>query len=175
MLVAQIGAPHGVRGEVRIRAFTDDPETLIAYGLLETEDGSGRVKIRRLRPGKGGVIAVIEGMASRDAAEALKNCRLYVPRDALAEPEEDEWYHVDLVGLIAREVGGCEIGTIAGVHDFGAGDLLEVQLTGSRRSVLVPFTREIVPDVDIAGGHVTIDAPAGLLEEADPQNGTERT
>ncbi len=169
VLIAEIGAPHGVRGQVRLRAFSDDPHAITEYGPLETEDRTRRLTIRRLRPGKGMMVADIEGVTTRDEAEALKNRRLYVARARLPEPGDEAWYHVDLVGLQARDASGRVLGSLIAVQDFGAGDLLEIRLEGSRRTVLVPFTREVVPVVDVAGGHVVIDPPAGLLDEPDAE------
>jgi 16S rRNA processing protein RimM len=159
-----VGAPHGVRGEIRIKSETTDPLDIGAYGPLATEDGR-TLKVKTVRPGKGVVVATFEGINDRDAAEALKNQRLYVDRDRLPEPDEDEWYHADLVGLAAVGVDGTQIGTVTAVQDFGGGDLLEVALTGSRRTVFVPFNRTVVPDVDIAGGRLIVDPPDGLFEE----------
>ena len=162
VLVGIVSGAQGLKGEVRIKSYTADPLDIAAYGPLETEDGR-RVGIRRVRPGKGIVIAVLEGIADRDAVEALKNCRLYVDRDRVPETEDDEWYHADLIGLRVEDKNGTEIGTVTAVQDFGGGDLLEIALRGSRRTVLVPFTRAVVPVVDIDIGRVVIDPPAGLL------------
>ncbi|MEJ8574766.1 ribosome maturation factor RimM [Microbaculum marinum] len=162
--VGVVGAPHGVRGEVRIKSETADPLDIAAYGPLSTEDGR-TLTIRSVRPAKGVVVASIEGITDRDAAETLKNRRLYVDRDRLPEPDEDEWYHADLVGLSAVGVDGAKIGTVTAVQDFGGGDLLEVALSESRRTVFVPFNRTVVPDVDIAAGRLIVDPPDGLLDE----------
>jgi 16S rRNA processing protein RimM len=162
--VAEIGAPRGVRGEVRLRAFTEDPAALLAYGPLETTDGR-KLIVLRLTPAKGAFVARIEGVETREAAEALKSARLYVPRGRLPPPGEGEWYHADLVGLVAFHVAGGEIGSVIAVQDFGAGDLLEIRLSGGRRTVLLPFTRAVVPVVDVTAGRIEIDPPEGLLNE----------
>lgn len=174
-----VAGAHGVRGEVRIKPFTERPDGVAAYGPVETEDG--RVfAIRVTKPVKGGVAARLEGVASREAAAALKGQRLYVPRARLGEPEADEdgeeaWYHADLIGCAVVGEDGTEIGTVQAVHDFGAGDLLEVlradargsgvPRAGARGSVLVPFTRAECPKVDIAARRIVCVPPAGLLDE----------
>lgn len=170
--VGVVGAPHGVRGEVRVSSHTSNPLDLGAYGPLETEDGR-RLKLRKVRPGKNVVIATFEGVADRDAAEALKNRRLYVARDRLPEPDEDEWYHADLIGLRAETAEGATIGTVLAVQDFGGGDLIELKLAGSSRTAYLPFTRAVVPVVDVTGGRLVVDPPEGLLDEGTERDDTE--
>lgn len=164
VLVAQIGAPHGVKGEVRLRVFTEEPEALLGYNPLQTENGRS-LTVRRLQPAKGMFVASIDGVSDRDAAAMLTNARLYVPRERLPEPENEAWYHVDLIGLAALHVDGRRLGEVVAVQDFGAGDLLEIRLEGTRRTVFVPFTKQTVPLVDVAGGRVEIDPPPGLMDE----------
>ncbi|ESR26358.1 ribosome maturation factor RimM [Lutibaculum baratangense] len=164
--VARIGAPHGVRGAVRLFAFTADPADVAAYGPLETEDGRRRLTIRSLKPGKDVLIAEFTGVADREAADALKNVRLYVDRTSLPEPEaEDEWYHADLIGLSVSNGAGETVGEVIAVQDFGGGDLLEIRWDGRRQTVYLPFTRDAVPVVDVKGGFLIVDPPAGLLDE----------
>ena len=164
--VAQIGAPHGVRGEVRLRVFTEEPKALTRYGPLETEDGSQRFEIEALRPGKQHFVARLRGIADRTAAERLNNVALYVPRDRLPPPEDDEtFYHADLIGLSAYDRQGAMIGTVLAVHNFGAGDVLEIQPQSGGAPVMLAFTAATVPSVDIAGGRIVIDAPEGTFEE----------
>lgn len=165
--IARIGAPHGVRGQVRLQAFTAEPADVAAYGALETEDGTRRVEILGLKPGKTGFIADLKGVTDRNAAEALKNARLYVSRTVLPEADEEEWYHADLIGLAVRDGGGETVGEVVTVQDFGGGDLLEIRYRDRRQTVYLPFTRDAVPTVDVAGGFVIVDPPAGLLDEAD--------
>lgn len=160
-----IGA-QGVRGEVRIKAFAERPDDLGAYGPLETEDGAASYLVERLRPAKGVVIARLAGIADRNAAEALKGTRLYVGRDALPEPEEEEWYHADLIGLAVETVDGRRLGTVAAIHDFGAGDLVEVACEDGGPTEMIPFTREQVPVVDVAAGRLVV-VPLEEMEEAD--------
>jgi 16S rRNA processing protein RimM len=166
VLVAEIGAPHGVRGEVRLKSYTADPAAVADYGPLSDEAGR-RFEIRTLRPLKDDMLVVtLSGVPDRTAAERLTRTRLYVDRSALPEPEEeDEFYHTDLLGLAVETVAGEAIGTIVAVPNFGSDDLLEVARPG-RRSIYVPFTRAVVPTVDIPGRRVVIDPPDGLLDEA---------
>ncbi len=165
VLIAEIGAAHGVRGDVRVKAYTADPEAIGDYGPLSDEKGR-TYPIRSMRPLKGDMLVVaFEGVGDRTAAEALNRTRLYVDRSAMPEPEdEDEFYHADLVGLSVETVGGERIGTVVAVPNFGADDLVEVARPG-QRSLYIPFTRAAVPVVDVAGRRLVVDPPAGLLDE----------
>jgi 16S rRNA processing protein RimM len=163
--VAQIGAPHGVRGEVRLWTFTADPMAVTRYGPLEAEDGSCVFEIAALRPAKGHLVARLRGVDDRDAAERLTNIKLYVPRERLPAPEEGEFYHADLIGLVAVETDGTEFGIIVAVHNFGAGTLLEIQPKAGA-PILLPFTKTAVPTVDLASRRVVISPPEGLLESS---------
>lgn len=170
--VGAIAGAHGVRGEVRIKAFTEEPLDVAAYGPLETEDGARLFEVSSARLQKDHVVARLDGIASRDAALELKGTRLYVPRERLPETADDEtWYHADLIGLAAMLPGGRPLGSVVAVQDFGAGDLLEIQLEGSRQTVLVPFTRERVPKVDMAGRCIIIDPPPGNDDDAPAGDG----
>jgi 16S rRNA processing protein RimM len=162
--VARIGAAHGVKGEVRLWSFTADPAAVADYGPLESEDGTQRFEIEAMRPAKDHLVARLSGVRDRDAAERLANTRLYVARDRLPEPEPEEFYHADLIGLRAESRDGATLATIVGIHDFGAGDLLELRPLGGGGTVLMPFTAQTVPVVDIAGGRVVIDPPQDLLK-----------
>jgi 16S rRNA processing protein RimM len=162
--VAQIGAAHGIKGEVKLWSFTADPESVADYGPLESEDGTLRFEIEAVRPAKGHLVARLSGVRDRDAAERLTHLRLYVPRERLPPPELDEFYHADLIGLRAQDRDGTELATIVGSHDFGAGDLLELLPLGASSTVLMPFTAATVPVVDIAGGRVVIDPPEDLFK-----------
>ena len=155
---------RGIKGEVRIKSFTEVPEDIAAYGPLYDEDGARRFDLRVTGLHKGMVIGRIEGVRDRTAAEALKRTALFVDRSQLPPPEEDEFYHSDLEGLKAVGVGGEELGVVRGVFDFGAGPILEID-----GGVMVPFTTEAVPEVDIAGGKVTIDPPEGLFDPPGPE------
>ena len=158
--VAQIGAAHGVRGEVRLRSFTQDPLAFNSYGPLESEDGARRFKIETLRPAKDHFVARIAGIEDREAAEKLTNVRLYVPRDRLPPVEDDEtFYHADLVGLAAVTADGAPLGTVAAIHNFGAGDIVEIKRDGGE-PLLVPFTDAAVPKIDMAERRMVVVPPA---------------
>jgi 16S rRNA processing protein RimM len=156
--VAQIGAAHGVRGEVRLWTFTADPMAITHYGPLETEDGKRSFEIETVRPARAHLVARFKGVDDRSAAERLTNMKLFVPRARLPETEEHEYYHADLIGLRAEDEDGNEIGAVIAVHNFGAGDILEIQpLSGG--AMMLPFTETVVPEVDIKGGRIVIVLP----------------
>jgi 16S rRNA processing protein RimM len=166
--VAQIGGAHGIRGEVKLRSFTGDPMAVTDYGQLTTEDGAASFEIEAARPAKGHLVARFRGVHDRNAAERLTGLKLFVPRERLAAPAADEFYHADLIGLVAVTSGGAEVGRIVAVHDFGAGDILELRPQAGGNTTMLPFTDAFVPDVDLAGGRVTVV----LLEE--PPKGTSK-
>jgi len=172
--VARIGAAHGVRGEVKLWAFTADPMAVVSYGELQAEDGRA-FEIEAVRPAKDFLVARIKGVADRDAARRLCNTDLYVPRERLPQAEGGEYYHVDLIGLTVEDPGGARLGTIAAVHNFGAGDLLEVQPIGGGETVMVPFTDAVVPVVDIAGEKLIMRPPAGAFAEPPERQDAERS
>ena len=159
--IAQIGAAHGVRGEVRLKAFTHDPLSVTCYGALEAEDGR-RIEIEAVRPAKDILVARLKGVADRNAAEALTNLRLYVAREKLPKPEADEFYHADLVGLAAETKEGEAFGTVKAVHNFGAGDLIEVEPTSGGATLMLPFNEITVPLVDLAGGKIVVEPPVDM-------------
>lgn len=167
LCLGHISGAHGLKGEVRIESYTAVPEDIAAYGVLASEDGAQRFEVLSLRPGKGGaVIARLAGVSDRDAAERLKGVRLYIERARLPEPETDEWYHGDLIGLAAIDADGQKLGDVVSVQNFGAGDLLEIRLADSRKTGFVPFTAECVPHVDVKGGRLTVVPPWRLNGEA---------
>ncbi|MEN3975665.1 ribosome maturation factor RimM [Emcibacter sp. SYSU 3D8] len=157
VVLGAIAGAHGVRGEVKVKTFTEAPETIAAYGPL-TGDPGGRVfRVKGLRAVKDGAVVRLDGVEDREAAEALKGTRLCVSRAALGEPEEeDSFFHVDLIGLTAEDEAGTKLGTVIAVHAFGAGDMLDVRLDETGKSVLVPFRREMVPVVDLKGGRIVV-------------------
>jgi 16S rRNA processing protein RimM len=163
--VAQIGPAHGTRGEVRLRSFTADPMAVMDYGALETEDGTATFEIESLRPAKSHWVAQLRGVRDRNAAERLANTKLFVPRDRLPAAETDEFYHADLIGLAAVTADGRQLGTVVAIHDFGAGDILELRQEGERETVMLPFTSTTVPVVDIAGRRIVIDPPEGVFKD----------
>jgi 16S rRNA processing protein RimM len=162
--VAQIGAAHGIKGEVKLWSFTADPAAVKDYGPLESQDGTLRFEIEALRPAKDHLVARLSGVRDRDAAQRLTNVRLFVARERLPAPAPEEFYHADLIGLRAEGRDGAELATIVGIHDFGAGDLLELRPPGASSTVLMPFTAATVPVVDIAGGRIVIDPPEDLFK-----------
>lgn len=163
--VGALAGAHGVRGDVRLKSFCAVPEDIARYGPFTTEDGGGSFTLTLSKPIKNGFAARVTGITSREAAEALKGTRLYVPRDRLPDLPDDEFYHSDLIGLEVVDTGGQVLGKISAVHDHGAGDLLDVILKDRGGSVMVPFLQEIVPTVDLAAGRVIVDPPDGLLPE----------
>jgi 16S rRNA processing protein RimM len=163
IVVAQIGAAHGIRGEVRLFSFTGDPMAVAGYGPLETEDGSRSFEIEAVRPAKDHLVARLRGVHDRDAAEQLRNIKLYVPRSRLPPPDEEEYYHADLVGLAVVARDGSALGTVVAIQNYGAGDLVEVAPAAGGPTVMLPFTETVVPVVDIAAGRLVVEPPEGLL------------
>ncbi len=167
--VGAVATAHGIRGEVKIKTFTTEPANVGAYGPLADETGARSFVLEAVRPiADDMVIARLQGIADRNAAEALRGLRLYAPRTALPAPEQGEYYHHDLIGLRAVLAGGEALGTVSAVHNFGAGDLLEVERAAGE-PVVLPFTDAVVPAVDLAAGTVTVVLPEGLLDEAEPE------
>ncbi len=163
MLMGIVTGAHGVRGLVRVKSFTAAPEAIAAYGPLEDERGARRLSLELKSALRGVLIARVDGVDDRNAAEGLKGTRLYLSRARLPAPGEEEYYHADLVGLAVELRGGGVLGRVRAVHDFGAGDSLEVERPDGE-TLLVPFTEAVVPVVDIAGGRLVVDPPAGLLD-----------
>jgi 16S rRNA processing protein RimM len=164
VLLGVVAAPHGVRGLVRIRSFTEDPMAVAQYGPLSDETGKKKYRVEALSAARGAVLARIEGVADRTAAEALRGLRLYVERERLPATGEREWYEADLVGLSAVGRDGRDWGKVIAFHDFGGGRTMEVSGgAASRSSMMLPFTDEAVPEIDVEGGKVVVDPPAGLL------------
>ena len=157
--VAAIAGAFGVRGEAKLKTFTDDPAAVGDYGPLHTEDAKRSFKIKLTRPVKGGYAARLSGVATREEAEALKGTRLYADRSALPDPDEDEFYYADLLGLRIETADGTAIGKVKAIQDFGAGDVIEYLPEGGGESRYLPFTREIIPRVDIPGGRIIADPP----------------
>ena len=176
MCVARIGAPHGVRGEVKFWSYTADPWSVGDYGPLETEDGSVRLEIEALRAAKDHLVARLKGVNDRDAAARLTNTDLFVERDRLPDPEaEDEYYPADLIGLAVVDGDGYAVGSIAAVHNFGAGDLIEIKPAQGGATVLIPFTEAAVPVIDIAAGRIMVDAATFAAASAPPSDAERET
>ena len=159
-----VTAPHGVQGAVRIKSFTEQPEDVAGYGPLTDEAGLRRFELRVVGAGKGVVIARLSGVEDRNQAEALRGLRLYLPRSALPQTEAEEYYHADLIGLEAVLADGTPVGRVRAIHDFGAGDTLELARPGAP-ALMVPFTRAVVPSIELASGRLVLDPPPGLLDE----------
>jgi 16S rRNA processing protein RimM len=170
--VGRIASAHGVQGLIRINSYTEEPRDVAAYGPVTDEDGERMFELEVKRMTKTQVLVRIKGVMDRNAAEALRGIRLYVSRDVLPPPADDEFYWEDLVGLAAQTVDGKSLGSVLSVQEFGAGEMLEI---GSRNggTTLVPFTRDIVPQVDLQAAKIVIDPPLGLLEpvtKEEPEN-----
>jgi 16S rRNA processing protein RimM len=163
VLLGEIGAAQGLKGEVRLRSYTQDPAAIAGYGALEDEQGRA-IEIEHVRVTPKALIARIKGITTREGAEALVHTKLYIDRARLPAREEDEWYHLDLIGLAAIGQDGVEIGTVVALHNFGAGDIVEIKPAGGGSTVLVPFTHDTVPEVDVEGGRLTVVPPEGLFE-----------
>ena len=161
-----VTGPHGVQGAVRIKSFTEAPEDVARYGPLTDETGVRRFELRLIGAGKGVVIARLAGVENRNQAETLRGLRLYLPRSALPQPDAEEYYHADLIGLEAVLGDGTPVGRVRAIHDFGAGDTLELTRPGAS-PVMVPFTRAVIPSVELAAGRLVLDPPPGLLDESE--------
>ena len=167
LCVGIVTGPQGIRGAVRLKSFTAEASDIGAYGPLSDEAGARRFTVRITGAVKGAIIAELSGVGDRNAAEALKGLQLFVDRDQLPPAEEEEFYHADLIGLRAELVDGQALGTVSALHDFGAGQSLEIA-TGARETIMVPFTKAAVPIIDVAAGRLVIDPPVGLLEKPEP-------
>ncbi len=165
MLLGAITGARGLKGEVILKSFTQSPEAIANYGPLQSEDGAVKVVINRLSPVKGGFAAKLKGVNDRNGAEALKGIGLYVDRDQLGAVEEDEFFHADLIGLDVVRGDDGVIGKVTAVQNFGASDLLEIALTAAKGTVLLPFTKEAVPVLDLAAGRLEVNPPLGLWDK----------
>ena len=164
--VARIGAAHGVRGAVKLWTFTEDPFAVTRYGPLTTKDGARSFEIAHVREAKDHLVATLEGVTTRNEAERLNGIELYIAREKLPVTDDDEYYHADLIGLAAETTGGAPLGKVIAIHNFGAGDIIEIA-PASGATMLLPFSNAVVPTVDLAGGRVLIELPAEI-EGDDP-------
>jgi 16S rRNA processing protein RimM len=167
VLIGRIGAPHGVRGEVLVQSFAHEPRAIASYGPLESEDGKQRLELKIVRETPKGLIVRVAGIADRNGAEALKGQGLYVDRSRLPAAAADEFYRADLVGLRAIDSEGRTVGTIIAVDNYGAGDILELQVDGRSETELIPFAAAYVPSVDVAAGTLTIVLPVSVEAKED--------
>jgi 16S rRNA processing protein RimM len=162
--VGAIAGAFGVHGDVRLKSFTATPEDIAAYAPLFTEDGTRQFDITLTGDVKQGFSARLSGVLTKEQADALRGTRLFAPRDRLPSLPDDEFYHADLIGLAVHDPGGALIGTVKAVHNHGASDLLELNLPGQSRTVLLPFTQAVVPTVDLANLKIIADPPEGVLD-----------
>jgi 16S rRNA processing protein RimM len=163
--VGKIGAAHGIRGEVRVFVYTEDPLAIRSYGELEDEDGARKFEIASAREGNGHLVVRFKGIDDRNEAEKLTHVQLFVPRDRLPKQDDEKFYHADLIGLRVETKSGETLGEVIAVPNYGASDLLEIRPAKPGQTLLIPFIDEFVPEVDVAGGRIVVDPPAGLFEE----------
>jgi 16S rRNA processing protein RimM len=168
VLVAQVAGAFGVRGEVRVTAFTQDPANLLDYGPLLDAGGKPILTLVSGRAEKGAVVGRAREISTREEAQAMRGVRLYIHRDRLPAPEEDEFYLADLIGLTAASPTGESLGRVKSVHNFGAGDLLEIEPPGGAATWWAPFTRDVVPEVRLTQGVVVVDRPIEIEIEGEP-------
>ncbi|MEK9280457.1 MULTISPECIES: ribosome maturation factor RimM [unclassified Bradyrhizobium] len=162
--VARIGAAHGVRGAVKLWTFTEDPFAVRRYGPLVTKDGKRQFEVAQAREAKDHLVATFKGVTTRDEAERLNGIELYVAREKLPATDEDEYYHTDLIGLAAVTTTGDALGRVVAIHNFGAGDIIEIA-PPKGATLLLPFSNAVVPEVDLAGGRVVIALPQEIEGE----------
>lgn len=167
-----ITGAHGIRGQVRVKSFTADPEHLTAYGALSDAKGEHVFKLTVNGQSKGQLIVKIKGVNDRNAAEGLKGQELFIDRDRLPAPDEDEFYHADLIGLSVETIDGEAYGKVKAVHDFGAGDILDIALVGGK-AVMLPFTKETVPAIDLTAGKLVVNPPVETVAKADEEDASE--
>ncbi len=163
--VGAIAGAYGVRGEARIKSFCAEPSDIAGYAPLLTEDGARSFSLTLVRPIKNGFAARLGGVATKEDADALRGVQLFAPRDRLPSLPDDEFYHADLIGLEVFDTGGALLGAVLAVQNHGAGDLLEVRPAKGGETVLVPFSRETVPTVDLEARRIVADPPEGLFAE----------
>jgi 16S rRNA processing protein RimM len=156
--VARIGVAHGVRGAVKLWTFTEDPLAVKHYGPLSTKDGARQFEVTHVREAKDHLVAMLKGVASREDAERINGIELYIARDKLPETDEDEYYHADLIGLAAVNAANEPVGRVVAIHNFGAGDIIEIA-PAHGPTMLLPFTNAVVPTVDLANERVVIELP----------------
>jgi 16S rRNA processing protein RimM len=173
VVLGRISGAHGLQGEVRVKPFTERPEAIGDYGPVTAMPGGRELRLKVLRVVKDGVIARIDGVTDRAAAEGLKGLTLEVARAALPEAEEDEFYQADLIGLSVEDKAGRRLGIVRAVNNYGGGDILEIAPETGGPMVLMSFTRETVPVVDLNGQRLVADPPAGVFDEEQSDGGSE--
>ncbi len=160
--VGAIAGSFGLQGEVRLKSFCTDPTDIASYGPLFSEDGKSSYKITLTRPVANGLGARLSGVETKEQADALRGVNLYVAKSKLPSLPDDEFYHADLIGLIVFDTGGVEIGRVQSVQNHGAGDLIEIAGPAFKSALLLPFTRAVVPTIDLAARRLIVDLPEGL-------------
>ncbi|NQW02312.1 MAG: ribosome maturation factor RimM [Rhodospirillales bacterium] len=166
--VGAVTGARGIKGDIRIKSFTDDPEAIASYGPLYDKTGTKTFDLQITGQAKGQLVGRIKGTPDRNAAEKLKGLQFFVPRDVLPAPDDDEFYFSDLIGLRVEDREGKSLGTIQSVDDYGAGNVLEI-VGVVAGGLLVPFTKQTVPRVDIGKGLVVVDPPDGLFDPPEAQ------
>lgn len=161
--VGAISGAYGVRGEVRLKSFCAEPADIETYAPLSTEDGARSFSVKLTGVIKNGFSARLGGVETKEQADALRGTRLFAPRDRLPALPDDEYYYADLIGLEVLDTGGTVLGRVKSVQNHGAGDLLEIHGPGLKGTVLLPFTLDAVPTVDLDAGRIIADPPEGLL------------
>jgi 16S rRNA processing protein RimM len=173
IILGHIATVHGIRGEVVIKSYTQDPADIGAYGPLSCAASQRTFVIEQVRVTPKGVVARIKGVRDRTSAEGLRGIALTVARTALPAAADDEFYHADLIGMTAHDPAGDVLGTVVAVQNFGAGDLLELQLTGAKQTELVPFTDPVVPTIDVKARRLTVIMPV-MVGEPEPADAGEQ-
>ena len=166
VIVGSIGGAFGVQGEVRLKSYCADPQAIADYTPLYTEDGRSFAQVVLTGQLKNGFTARLDGVVTKEDADALRNVNLYAPRDIMPSLPDDEYYYADLIGLTVVDTGGVTLGTVKNVMDHGAGDLLEIIVPGQSETVLLPFTQAAVPTVDLSAKRIVADPPDGLFPDA---------
>ena len=161
--VGAFAGSYGVNGEVRLKSFCAEPESIVDYSPLTDETGKRSFAITLTRSIKNALVAKVEGIANKEQADALRGLRLFARRDQLPALPDDEFYHTDLIGLTVLDTGGNVLGRVHAVQNHGASDLLEIMAEGSSATILLPFTNEVVPTVDLAAGRIITDPPDGIF------------
>ncbi|MFT3688029.1 ribosome maturation factor RimM [Paenirhodobacter sp.] len=157
--VGAIAGAFGVKGEVRLKSFCSTPEDIAAYGPLWTEDGARSFTVTLTRPVTGGLGARLSGVATKEDGDALRGVTLWADRTRLPSLPDDEFYHADLIGMEVFDTGGAPLGKVRAIQNFGASDILEIFVPGRRTTLLLPFTRAVVPTVDLKARRIVADPP----------------
>jgi 16S rRNA processing protein RimM len=157
--IGAIAGAFGVTGEVRLKSFCSEPSDIASYGPLSSEDGKRQFRVTLTKPVTGGFGARIDGVSTREAAEALRGVSLFVDRSRLPSLPDDEFYHADLIGLDVLDTGGDPLGKVIAIHNHGAGDIIEISSIRHKSALLLPFTKAIVPNVDLSAGRLIVDLP----------------